>query len=227
MQENKTINDPTERIISKIKTSDNVGFESHINTRFQLGYILSGEKHFVENERRVICRRGDIFFTPIGNHHIENIVSVDAGGIFEQIALTFTSEHLNKVLIPLNLSLTKNPSVATIASHPPHRRAHSRSHEVSLRNKLPYNMGGFNDNPISEMVNLTNLLHTILTHESETMLACIINSIDKEQADFERVIFDNIFSDKRIEELAHEAHRSLTSFKKSLDDFGTLHTAGI
>ncbi len=216
MQENEKLNDPTERIISKIKTTDNLGFESYVSTRFQLGYILSGEKHFVENESRVICRRGDIFFVPIGNHYIENIVSSDAGGLFEQITLSFSSEHLNKVLIPLNLSLSKNPECRShnFTTLPTVKRAEQITCGVFEAINFHYNMGGFNDNSVSEMINLTNLLQTVLTHESEEIRCCIINSIDKEQADFERVIFDNIFSDKRIEELAHEAHRSLTSFKK-------------
>ncbi|MFR9651313.1 MAG: AraC family transcriptional regulator [Rikenellaceae bacterium] len=204
-----------ERIISKIRTTESVGFESHVNSRFHLGYILSGEKHFVTSEKRVICRKGDLFFMPIGNHHIENIVSSDSG-YFEQIALAFCSEQLSKVIIPLNISLTRNKECRDhiYTPTPTVHRAEAITRGVFEAIDYYYNLGGFNDNPQSEMINLANLLNTVLEHEPEQVRCCIVNSIDQEQAEFEKVIFDNIFADKRIEQLAHEAHRSLTSFKK-------------
>lgn len=213
----------TERVISKIRTTESVGFESQINSRFHLGYILSGEKHFINSESRIVCRKGDLFFMPIGNHNIENIVSSDSG-YYEQIELSFCSEQLSKVVIPLELSLSRNKECRDHAYTPiptAHRAAPITRTVFEAINSY-YNLGGFNNNPQSEMINLTNLLQTILEHESESVKCCIINSIDHEQAEFEKVIFDNIFADKRIEQLAQEAHRSLTSFKKEFKRlFGT------
>lgn len=204
-----------ERIISKIRTTESVGFESHVSSRYQLGYVLSGEKHFVTSEQRSICRKGDLFFIPIGNHNIENIISSDSG-YYEQVALTFSSDQLSKVIMPLNLSLSRNKECRehTYSPSPTVSRAEPITREVFESISQYYNLGGFNNNTQSEMINLTNLLHTILEYEQESVKCCIINSIDQEQAAFEKVIVENIFADKRIEELAHEAHRSLTSFKK-------------
>lgn len=205
----------TERIISKIRTTESVSFESHVNSRFHVGYVLSGEKHFINAEDRTICRKGDLFFMPIGNHHVENIVSGDTG-YYEQIDLAFCSDQLSKALIPLDLSLTRNKECRdyVYSAAPTVHHAEPITRGVFEAINQHYNLGGFNDSAQAEMINLTNLLHTILEHEPESVKCCIINSIDHEQAEFEKVIFNNIFADKRIEQLAQEAHRSLTSFKK-------------
>ena len=210
MHKHNKIVEPVESIVSKIQQFDNMEFETQLNMRFQIGYILSGEKHFVTNEHRLICRTGDIFFLPIGKFYIENIVSHDTL-TFDQITLSFNTEHLNKIIPQLNIgSFTKN---TTNCNEPIVEHAEGITAGVFKAINNHYNHSGFNNDPTSEIINLANALHTILLHESERMRSRIANCMDTEQALFERTIYDNLFNDISVDELAEATNRSLTSFK--------------
>ena len=72
----------------------------------------------------------------------------------------------------------------------------------------------FRHDDAAENIKMTELIYHIVSHDDGCIKSKILNNIDVEKESFEQLVFDNIFKDVSIEELASEANRSLTSFKK-------------
>lgn len=61
---------------------------------------------------------------------------------------------------------------------------------------------------------MTELIYLITSHDDSCIKSKILSNVDAAKENFEQTIYDHIFKDVSIEELARLTHRSLTSFKK-------------
>ncbi len=204
------------RVITKLLAHQPVSSNLQVYARFQLGYVLRGEKHFVSNEQRLVCREGEIFFIPMGCHHTENISAANERP-FEQIAFDFSASEISSMLSAM---IVKH-DLALANRCDEHTRMNVLVIEPSSITRgvfealnLRYDLGGFISSPLSEHINLANVLISIMEHDSELLKRAIARTLNREQLHFERVVYDNILIDKKLDELASEAHRSLTTFKK-------------
>ncbi len=206
-----------ERIVVKYTTTHNTGVEQSRLTRNAIGYILKGEKYIHNDDRFLRVVAGDIFFLGQGSHYVENIPP--ASEPFEQIVFYYTPADLQHVIASLtSVDLTLNKKGAT-DSLPSNSNAAAATPTKITRNffistNAHFEFGGFLHDTESERLKLTELAHLILRHENNDIKYRLIQSLDQEMAEFERVIYNNIFADKSVEELAKECGRSLTSFKK-------------
>lgn len=59
------------------------GVQSHTLSRYAIGYIVRGEKHIYNGDKRQTISKGDVFFLGIGTHYTEEVP--DESNTFEQI----------------------------------------------------------------------------------------------------------------------------------------------
>ncbi|MFR9650462.1 MAG: AraC family transcriptional regulator [Rikenellaceae bacterium] len=199
-------------LVAKLRSRERIAYEQHSQCRFQLGYIINGEKHFTSQDRRIICKRGEIFFTPIGQIYSENIAT-ERSGIFEQITFSFSPTELSAVLSTMVIDAPhgdKETSLQTPAIFTPSIITHGVIESINIR----YDQGGFINTPLSERINLANLIVSIFENDAEHLKQIIAASLDIDQVNFKRIIYDNIFVDRSLNDLAVESNRSLTTFKK-------------
>lgn len=65
-----------------------------------------------------------------------------------------------------------------------------------------------------ESIKMTELIYLIASHEDCCIKSRLLSNIDTARKSFEQTVYDHIFKDVSIEELARLTNRSLTSFKK-------------
>lgn len=214
-----------ERIVVKSTASHNVGVEQTRLTRNAIGYVIKGEKFIHNDDRFTKVEAGDIFFLGQGSHYIENTPTTSDP--FEQLIFYYTPSDLQHVIASLSsVDLSINKKSESIDSQSNSNVAAATPTKITKNFFISVNahfeLGGFNHDPESERLKLTELAHLILRHEDNMIKYKLIQSLDQEMAEFERVIYNNIFADKSVEELAKECGRSLTSFKKDFKNvFGT------
>ncbi|MFI3259204.1 MAG: AraC family transcriptional regulator [Rikenellaceae bacterium] len=221
---NKEI-DEKERTVVKFTTTESVGVVPTRLSRNAIGYIIRGEKYIHEDDRFQRVGQGEIFFLGQGTHYIENMPEI--GDTFEQIIFYYTPSKLQQIIASLNtesINLDINQHTGNLNTN--------NSVAIATPSKLTrnfftsanrhYEYGGFLHNKESEKIHLMELAYLILTQEDNKIRENMLLSLDQNKAEFERVIYSNLLSDKSVEELAEECSRSLTSFKKEFKRiFGT------
>lgn len=203
--------------VVKITERENSGVLATSTSRITIGYILSGTKYLYYNDNCYAVNEGELFLLDAGHHYIEHIVGEN--GRFEQIKFCLNRETLQRVIFALNINY--GISFSSIHSCPKCSRnnfAIEASHE-SLRNfflgiDLSLRNSGLLHNDIGQRIKLNELIYLILTNNDSCMRRKIVRSADTLSGQFMNTIYDNIFNDISIEELADQTHRSLTSFKK-------------
>ncbi len=204
----------TERLVVKYTTQKNVGLEPTQYSRYAIGYVLRGEKYIHDNDELVRISQGEVFFLGLGTHYIENIPEVN--GVFEQITFYYTPSKMQQIIASIgslelnNMRIYSRSQKHNVAVERPNKIL--RNFFLSANNHLEY--GGFILNDESEKIKLTELAYIIATSQNSPIQEMLLNSLDHEKANFEKVIYRNILNDKTIDELAAECNRSLTSFKK-------------
>lgn len=202
----------TNRLISKIKSCERIAYETYTSEEFQIGYIISGEKRFIKNGRDIACRKGELFIIPIGQLCCENIAA-DKSSLYEQIAFSFNSAELSSMLAFMVIEAPLNRNT-TICSTPAIFNLSQITHTVIESINKRYDHGGFINTPLSERINIANLIVSIFENEDEELKREIASMLDFEQTNFQRLIYNNVFINRCISELAEESNRSLTTFKK-------------
>ncbi len=214
-----------ERIVVKYTTSHNTGVEQNRLTRNAIGYVLKGEKYIHNDDRFIRVATGDIFFLGQGSHYVENIPPTSEP--FEQIVFYYTPADLQHVIasltsVDLSLKRKSDDEDALTNSNAAATTPTKITKNFFISTNAHFEFGGFLQDAESERLKLTELAHLILRHEDNNIKYKLIQSLDQEMAEFERVIYNNIFADKSVEDLAKECGRSLTSFKKDFKNvFGT------
>ena len=204
-------------VIVKYVEAPNSGIESVSLSRHAIGYILQGTKYVYYGDKRCTISRGDIFYMGVGHHYIENVA--DENNQFEQIIFFYTPVELQRILSYLNLTYDMQITNSHICD-----RCRELSHvampgtasiksffancNTYLRNDF------FNNDDVAENIKLTELVYMIISLADCCLKSKILNNVDIERENFDQIVYDHIFKDVSIEELANASNRSLTSFKK-------------
>ncbi len=215
MNQNELEQEERERTVLKYTTSQNFGVESTRLTRNAIGYILRGEKYIHDDDRPLRIGQGEIFFFSQGTHYVENIPATN--DTFEQIVFYYSPSRMQQIIATLNTSeMDLNTKVKRdgISSNVASATPSKITRNFFLSTNRHYEYGGFLHNEESERIHLMELTYIILTQEMNSMRDLLLQSLDTDKAEFEKIIYRNMLTDKSVDELAAECNRSLTSFKK-------------
>ena len=162
-------------------------------------------------------REGSDLFLGIGHHYIEDVP--EKGQPFEQIMIYYRPDELQRILMHLNITYGLGIHTEHYCERCMGRKFVGTPGWPRIRTFFT-NLNGylrdeqFRHDDAAENIKMTELIYHIVSHDDGCIKSKILNNIDVEKESFEQLVFDNIFKDVSIEELASEANRSLTSFKK-------------
>lgn len=211
-----TPSDSLPMIVKYVENANN-GVRSQNLSRYAIGYVLRGTKYIYDGDQRVCLSRGDVFYLGIGHHYTEDVP--EKGQPFEQILVYYTPAELQRIL--MNLNVTYGLDVAN-----DHRCPECSSHAYvivpgwnSIRNFFVNTNNYLRDdqshhNRTAENIKMTELIYDIISHDDGCLKSKILSNIDVSKENFEQTVYDHIFHDVSIDELAQKTNRSLTSFKK-------------
>ncbi len=208
------------RVVVKQKSSECSGATRLNLTRYAIGIVLNGEKYLQHDDRVTKIGKGEMFFLNYGQHIIEDWPSESAP--FEQIIFYYTSEQLLRAIarfgeesgiIDSDRIEARKMRCESVACATPSKVIRNFFTSVSSL----YDCRCFVSDEMCESLKLVELAHYIIKYERGVMLRCFLSSLDCERARFERVIFNNIFVNKSIADLALDANRSVTAFKKEFN----------
>lgn len=204
-------------IIVKYAQQYHNGIQSYNLSRHGIGYVLRGRKYIYTGDVRQVVNRGDMFFLGTGNHYVEDIP--ESNRPFEQIIVYYTPAQLAKILSQLSITYHLN-----ICSDHSCEKCRDKSHIVytatsSLRNFFITTNQYLRDelfahDETAENLKMTELIYLIISQGDNCIKNKILDNADASKETFEQIIFEHIFKDMPIDELARLCNRSLTSFKK-------------
>lgn len=212
-----TANQNSTMDIVQVTEYSNSGIRPIALSRVAIGYVQAGTKYLYNNDRFYQVNKGDIFFLNPGFHYEERITD-DSGRFSETIfyltpstlqqatcglglnfGLKFTSRHSCDRCIALNFSISKGDgSIQNFFA----------SVEQSLR------ISFLRENEIFMQIKLNELIYLLLTGEDNCTKRKLLRAVDTTSGQFVNIVYENIFNDISIEQLAELTNRSLTSFKK-------------
>lgn len=193
------------------------GVQSHTFSRYAIGYIVRGTKYIHNGDKRRTISKGDVFYLGIGTHYTEEVP--DESNTFEQILFYYQPADLHKILMYLNLTYGLN--IAYNHACPECLGANAVAMPAwqllkgFFSNTANYLRGeGFLHDETAENIKMTELVYLLVSHEDCCLRSKIIGNIDAAKESFEQSMYNHIFEDVSIDELASRCNRSLTSFKK-------------
>ncbi len=203
-------------IVKYVETLHN-GIQSQMLSRYAIGYILRGTKYIYDGDKRQTLTRGDVFYLGLGHHYVENCP--EGGQPFEQILFFYSPTDLQRILLHLNITYKLNISNNYLQQEDEHLSHVVMSGWNALRNFFTNTNNylrdeDFHHDETAENIKMTELIYLIVSHEDCAIKSKLLSNVDPAKESFEQVIFDHVFKDVGIEELARLTHRSLTSFKK-------------
>ncbi len=193
------------------------GIRSLVLSRFAIGYVLHGRKliYCGDKCRSVAC--GELFYLGMGHHYIENLT--DERHPFEQIVFYYSPEQLQCIM--RHLTVTYGLAVSNKHSCDECRvqnaiampcwgalRGFFGSTGVYLREE------GLVRDKAAENIKMTELVYHIASHADCCLKSRMLGNLDPSKESFEHTVYEYVFRDCPIEELARCTHRSITSFKK-------------
>jgi len=141
------------------------------------------------------------------------------GQPFEQILVYYTPAELQRILMHLNITygmdITNEHHCSECASHSYVAMtgwSSVRNFFVNTNNYLRDEH--FRHDETVENIKMTELIYMIVSHEDSCLKSKILSNIDTAKENFEQIVYDHIFKNVSIDELARKTNRSLTSFKK-------------
>ena len=171
----------------------------------RVGCVLSGTKVVWCNMQEVRYYSGELFCMGPGCREVRNIPNGEL--LYKERVVEYSSDELRAILsreIELyggELSAIDGPMRVNSAG------CCAGAMLQSFFSELP------TEGPISE-ADKRLLVQLVLRLSDRCVMRCLLGTIDKRASDFERRIFDHIFDDCSLEELAELSHCSLTSFKR-------------
>jgi len=186
-------------------------------SRYAIGYVLHGRKRIYSGDkcRTVAC--GELFYLGIGRHYVENLP--DERHPFEQIVFYYSPERLQRIIRHLTLTYGLTVSnkhscdecrVQNVLSMPcwGALRGFFGSTGACLREE------GLARDEAAENIKMTELVYHIVSHGDCCLKSRILGNLDSSRERFEHTVYEYVFRDCPIEELARCTNRSITSFKK-------------
>lgn len=204
-------------MIVKYVENSHTGIQSHTLSRYAIGYVLRGTKYIYDGDLRIQLTRGDLFYLGIGHHYIENVP--ENGQPCEQILVYYTPAELQRILMHLNITygmdITNDHICSECASHSYVAMNGWNSIRNFFNNTNNYLRDEhFRHDETVENIKMTELIYMIVSHEDSCLKSKILSNIDTAKENFEQIVYDHIFKNVSIDELARKTNRSLTSFKK-------------
>ena len=214
----KEITPPTQQptVVKYVQAFRN-GIQVTTLHRQAVGYILHGKRLIYHGD---VCReveKGHAYYLNAGNHYIEDIPEPNKP--FEQIVFFYDNYQINKVLNQLSLNFQLD-----IQNDHDCPNCHNRSSVsypawdilkhffASIDHYHGCNVFGNDD--AAESLKLLELAYLIIAHEGNCLKRCLLDNTDTSLANFEQIVYGNVFNDISVQELAQKCDRSLTSFKK-------------
>ncbi len=193
------------------------GIQSHNISRHTIGYVLRGRKFIYNGDARQEVKRGEMFFLAKGHHYTEDVP--EEGQAFEQIACYYSPDQLGRILSTLSMNFNLNVvndhscSVCREANHIVVSACSAvRNFFATLNQYLREDL--FSRDETAESIKMTELVYLIVSQQGSCIKHKLLSNVDSASENFEQLIFNNIFTDISIEELASRSNRSMTSFKK-------------
>lgn len=214
---NSTANQAHPFDVVRITELENTGIHSTTLSRIAIGYIISGKKYIYNNDQYHPFDEGSVFILDKGLHYEENCIG--SNGRFEQIIFYISSNTLQEIIFGLNINYG-------ISFHSHHNCNHclaynfaSTKADTLLRNffvgiELSLRNSALLHNDIGQRIKLNELIYLLLSGEDNCTKRKILRAADTSSGQFVSTIYNNIFNDISIEQLAEQTNRSLTSFKK-------------
>ena len=212
-----SISSAQQPMIVKYVETLHTGIQSQTLSRYAIGYVLRGTMYIYDGDRRQSLKRGDIFYLGIGHHYIEHYP--ESGQPFEQILFYYTPADLQRILMHLNITYGLNISNDHTCDSCRNRSHVSMPGWGSLRNFFA-NMNNylrdedFHHDETAENIKMTELIYLLASHEDCCIKSKLLSNVDSAKESFEQILYDHVFKDVSIDELARLTNRSLTSFKK-------------
>lgn len=202
------------------KRRDTVPFaDCSIQHKFTIAHIVHGTKHIRYGAVRRGFSGGDTVCISIGMFEIENLP--DSSGIYEEIAIEYSAEELQKAITRLHL-IHDNPIVGSSNRHGLKRFCGCRAEKIlasffdEIADRLDSGMTGeyLADRKI-------DLIYMLMSYAGIDTVNCILANMDSDTEMFVRTVYANIFTNCSVEELAVKCNRSVSTFKsKFFDIFG-------
>ncbi len=210
-----SVNNPFD--IVRITEHENLGVHATTISRMAIGYILSGKKYIYNNDQCREIGEGSLFVLDPGFHYEENTVA--ANGRFEQIIFYISATTLQQIIFSLNINYGLTFSSRHSCNSCFANNFAASNSDTPIRNffvgiELALRNSGLLHNDIVQRIKLNELIYLILSGEDNCTKRKILRSADTSSGQFVNTIYENLFNDVSIEQLATLTNRSLTSFKK-------------
>jgi AraC-like DNA-binding protein len=204
-------------IIAKYTGSKDVGIYSFSVTRYVIGYVVNGTKCIYYGDVRQEVPKGGLFFLSRGEYFVEDICN--RRNQFEQVLFFYSPEQHIRVLAILAVSYGYDTHTNHICSE-----CYSRNYLIS--NGWPIikhffssvhhyvNETFFRDNETSEFLKLTELIYLIVSQPDNCLKSRVLRSINQRKEFLEQSVFESVFTNISMEELAKKNNMSLSAFKK-------------
>lgn len=205
-------------IIVKYTGTSNNGIQSHTQSRYAIGHILKGTKYVYRGDHCEQLSKGDVFYMGIGCHYTEDVP--DENSKYEQIIFYYSPEDLQKVLLQLSvtygLNITPESSCDRCSDNPQLSTINGENLRNFFCNTNNYlRDDNYRRDITNEQIKMLELIYIIISSKDCCIKNRLLNNIDVDKQAFEQVIYDNIFKDLSLTDLASLTNRSLTSFKKT------------
>lgn len=216
MKKSTSEQQPQPKIVKYVDSGNN-GIKSESLSRYALGYVLQGHKNVYYGDRRYKISRGEIFYMGVGHHYVENIGGEN--GEFEQIIFYYTPSEMQRVLSYLNMTfglhITNRHACEKCLGREHVSMPAGNTMKCFFQNCNSYLRTEFFDNgDVADTLKMTELVYMIISLDDCCLKSKILHNADSARENFDQIIYDHIFKDVSIEELASASNRSLTSFKK-------------
>jgi AraC-like DNA-binding protein len=209
---------PRQPVIVKTVEPKKSGIHSFEYTRCAIGYVLSGHKHIYSGDMMQEANAGDLFFLSQGSHFIEEIP--DGRKPFEQVIFFYTPQQMGHIVSQLRFNHNTDVRVRHSCNNC------YRKEQVVSRGWGTMQLffegvdrqlrdGLFMRDHTAEMLKLTELVYHVVSGSEGCLRSRILGSTDPEKELLERTVYDYVFSDITLAEMAERNNRSLTAFKKA------------
>ena len=203
-------------ISTKLRLTEYQGVVTLDLERITIGMVMKGKKVLHHNDKTSEIGANDLFILCPGIHYEENIPE---NGLFEQVLFFISAEQIQKLLVTLSDSFG-------IAIDSKHTCANCRAHNFLITDAPPtisllfnsvsqcFTREEYRQSRAMHFIKLADLVLMILLNDNKCFTNKLLSGADMATAQFTGKIYDNLFNDISIEQLAEQTNRSLTSFKK-------------
>jgi len=200
----------------KVTESTDSGVRSLQLSRMAIGMVTRGEKIIYHNDHSTTIKAGEVYLLQPGIHYVEHRLRE---GMFEQIIFYLSPELMQQIIV----NLLTTYAVSTQSNHKCEQCRHHNfivTQPTDMLSEFFYSVNRnfrlqtFRNNRISQQLKLSELVLIILSGEDNCLRSRLVMGADRYQTEFIQTVYNNIFNDISIEQLAEQTNRSLTAFKK-------------